>query len=72
MITRSQTSAHSQASAFAAERIGQYYKNSKEALDASIAARDYQVANGFLKLAIGWSDLASHLQVELDRQRTGE
>ncbi|HKD47185.1 MAG TPA: hypothetical protein VKB67_05830 [Rhizomicrobium sp.] len=70
MTTHSQTSAHFQASAFSAERIGQYYKNSKEALDASIAARDYQVANGFLKLAIGWSDLASQVQGELDRQQT--
>src|SRR5215472_7468656 len=52
-------------------RIERYYQYSRDALKASIAAHDFQMATGFLRLAAGWSDLASQVQQEQESQADG-
>ena len=54
-----------------ATRIELYYQYSRDALKAAIAAHDFQMATGFLSLAVEWSALASQVQQEQESQADG-
>ena len=48
------------------ERLAQYRKLSDEARNSAINASNTEITTGFLKLAIGWDELADKARLELN------
>ncbi|HKD48928.1 MAG TPA: hypothetical protein VKB67_14665, partial [Rhizomicrobium sp.] len=52
----------------AAERLARFQKRSEEATETAIAAQDFRLAQGYLRIAREWDELAAEVAGEVKRK----